>query len=327
MYRKKENWFWPGMVSIFLMGMALWSGPAQAQIKYPNRPISLIVPMGVGGAIDVTSRVLAANLSEKFGVPVNVINKPGGNMVPATLEVMNSAPDGYTILSETVNCSFLVFQKDLPFKITDRTFMAIASSAPLMPVVHSSAPWKTFADLAEAIKKKPEGFAVVSAGVTNVTGLAVRQLFSVLGVDFLKAREILIKSGAEQIALIAGKNAHLTFLAPASSLPSIKGGVLRSLAITSRERIPQLKDVPTTRELGYPTLDAQLWVGFSGPPRLPAEIVEIWNQNLQKVLKDPRSISQLDKVGMVPYYHNADETRRTVLKEMAEVQKLVPVGK
>lgn len=322
MRKKSKQWYLANLSSCFFWGLTIWSGQAQAQIKYPTRSISIICPMGVGGAIDVTSRVLAANFSEKFRVPVPVINKPGGNMVPATLEVMNSAPDGYTILSETVNCSFLVFQKDLPFNIVDRTFIATATTAPLMPVVSSSSPWHTFGDLTEAIKRKPESFILVSGGVTNVTGLAVRQLFAALGADFLKAKEVLIKSGAEQIALVAGGHGTLTFLAPASCLPSIKAGTLRPLAITSKQRVPQLPEVPTTKELGYPTVDAQLWVGFSGPPNLPSEIVDIWDQTLQKMLKDPKTVSQLDNIGMLPLYRNSDETQKSVIKVMAEVQKL-----
>lgn len=311
---------------LVLFGLG-WSGKAQSQTKYPSRAIHLIVSFSAGGAIDITSRVLASNLSERFGVPVNVINKPGGNSIPATLELMNSPADGYTLFAETTNTSLLVFEKDLPFKIMGRSFIDTAVGLPMMFVVPAAAPWHTLKGLADALRKNAEGFTWVSAGSTGVNAYVVRQFFAAIGIDVLKTREVMVKGGGEQITLVAGQHAQLTTLAPASCLPSIRAGTLRALATTTRERIPQLPDVPTTRELGYPSVDCQLWIGHSGPPNLPAFIMDVWNQAVQRILKDPKVISQLDEIGARPLYRDPGETRERVERENLEAQRLWGMAK
>lgn len=315
-----QKMFWAGGIAALSILLAAVS-PALAQ-KYPSRPISVIVPFSAGGSIDILTRTTAGYMSEKFGVPVNVINKPGGNTVPATLEVMSAAADGYTVLGESTNCSLSILAKNLPFKIMDRTFIAIAAGAPMMIVVPGSSPWRTLKDLADHLKKNPEGFPWVSAGSVGMNAYVARQLFAAVGVDVLKTREVMVKGGGEQVAQVAGGHAMMTTLAPASSLSAIRAGSLKALAVAAPQRHPMLPEVPTTAEMGYPTVAAQLWTGFSGPPHLPAEIMEAWNRHLQQMAKDQKVTAQFHKIGALPLYLNSAEAQERVKKEMAEAQKL-----
>lgn len=126
----KKRWFWVGV--IFLIGVLIltgWTELVHAQAKYPTRAIDIICPMAPGGGTDVTDRLIAAYLNKKFRVPANVINKPGGNSVPACLEVYQAAPDGYTLLGDGTVSSYMlaVAVKNIPFKVMDRTFLVITS--------------------------------------------------------------------------------------------------------------------------------------------------------------------------------------------------------
>ncbi len=314
---------WACLTLIVFFLMAGLGGEAMSQAKYPVRAITVICPYGTGGTLDVVTRLSAAYMSEKFGVPVNVVNKAGGNAIPGTLDVLSSSPDGYTLLSESQPCSsMLILFKDLPFKIMNRTFIAIVTNAPMMLLVPASSPWKTLDDLANAIKKSPDTFTWISTGSTSIPAYVVRQFLAAIGVDVLKTREVPGKGGGEQITQVAGGHVNLTALAPASSLPSIKAGAVRALAITSKERIPMLPEVPTTKELGYPSIDAEVWAGFSGPPGIPSPVVDQWNQILKKAQTDPKFTSRFANVGVPLLYRNPSESKELVLKEMEEIKKL-----
>lgn len=297
-------------------------GQTQSQSKYPGRPISVIVPYSVGGSLDVVIRINAAYLSEKWGVPVNVINKPGGNSIPACLEVMSGAADGYTFLAESsASCSLLTLVKDLPFKVIERTFVCTIAGSPMMLLVPPSKPWRTMADIAEAIKKNPDSFTYSTGGV-SVPAIVLRQFFAVMGADVLKMRDVMNKGGGEAVTMVAGGHVNLASLAPASTLSAIKAGIVRPIALTSKERYPALPDVPTTKEAGFPSVDFQLWHGFSGPPNLPVQIVDMWNQTIQRAHKDPKFIARLNNAGMLAVYRNSADTKEWALGEVREIKKL-----
>lgn len=320
---KQGKWFLALLAGVLVLAVFGGMEPTFSQAKYPARAITVLVPYSTGGTLDVVSRMNAAYLTEKLGLQVNVVNKPGGNTVPATLEVVTAAPDGYTLLAESsASCSMLTLMKDLPFKIDNRTYLFAWTSAPMLLLVPASTPWKTLNDVAEAVKRDPGNFAWISGGSTSVPAYVMRQFFLRIGVDVLKTREVMAKGGGEQITQVAGGHVKLTSLAPASSLPAIKAGTVRALAITSRERSAMLPDVPTTRELGYPEVDFQVWAGLSGPPRLPAEIVEFWDQTMRKALADPPFVSRFQKVAIPLIYRNSGETRELVSKEIGEIKKL-----
>lgn len=294
-----------------------------AQLKYPTRPVTIIVAFAPGGSGDLAVRVFAPYLSEKWGVPVQVVNKPGGNGIPARVDVLQSAPDGYTILSEGPDeVSLLVTIYDLPFKILEGTCIANASSSPCVYSVPASSPWRTLKDVGEAIKKDPQSFVWVSGGTTSTPSFANRQFIASWGVDPAKTKEVVGRGGAETAAFLAGGHVQFGCPAPGVVLAPAQAGTIRPLAITSKERFPLLPEVPTTRELGYPQLDCQQKRGFTGPANLPLEIVEKWNQTLKSALADPKIISQLQKVGHLPLYENPAEFRNDAIKGIEEVKKL-----
>ena len=312
---------WSVMVILMLIG---WCDQVQSQAKYPTRAIDIIVPFSAGGGADLVNRIMTSYVRKSLGVPVNVINKPGGNTVPACLELYHAVPDGYTLLGDNNPSSSMlpIVVKNLPFKIMDRTFIAITSISPMIIFVPSASPIKSLKELEIEAKKSPENFTWTSMGGAGSHDFVARQFLKAIGVDVLKTKPVMCQGGSQAAALTAGGHVVMGMNSIPSSLSVIKGGMVRPLAITSKNRWPDLPDLPTTEELGYPGIDYLYWNGTSGPPKLPPHVVEVWDKVLQEMLKDPEVISQLKNVGAIPFYRNAREAREYVLKEAEEVEKL-----
>ncbi len=154
------------LISVLLLALSLALSPVQAQEKYPTRAIDIFVPFAAGGSVDLTARIAAAYVNKQWGVPVNVINKPGGNAVIACLEVHRAAPDGYTLLSDSPASTSLMQAavRNLPFKIMDRTFIGRIVITPMALFVHSSSPLKNMKDLEAEGKVRRSGRTWVKIG-------------------------------------------------------------------------------------------------------------------------------------------------------------------
>lgn len=312
------------IVGLFVLTLAGCGGSKTPAVEYPTKPIELICPFSAGGATDLGGRVIATALQEKWGVPVNVVNQPGGNTVPALNEVMQSSSDGYTIFLDNQPASSMleVVVKNLPYKVTDRTFISLATISPMILIVPSTSPWKTFAEAEEAAKKDPQSITWTSLGGCGAQDYTSRQFFREIGVDVNKTKAVMYQGGSQAVTATAGGHVKLGVGTTSGAIPSLSAGTIRPLAITSPERFPKLADIPTTAEVGYPKINCLYWIGFSGPPNLPAEIVKIWNDTLKEVLDDPKVVEQLQNVGSVPFYGDGAAMKDYVLKEKEDVEAL-----
>ena len=228
---------------IGITGLVVWlcllamPGEGQAQGTYPTRAIDIIVPFNPGGSTDLSTRMLAEFLKAKHGIVVNVINKPGGATVPANLEVYKAKPDGYTLFADNTssNVTLEIVIKDLPFKVMDRTFVAAHSASPYIITVPAASPYKTLKDLFDDLKKDPAGFTYVSAGALANHDVIFRQAASVLKVDPLKAKPIVV-SGAAQSAIVTAQNSvKMGGGTIASQLVAINAGTIRALAVCGNQ--------------------------------------------------------------------------------------------
>jgi tripartite-type tricarboxylate transporter receptor subunit TctC len=318
--KKLSRWFLVGLLSV-LFTTGVGSMEVGAQDKYPSRAIDIICPFAAGGSTDLITRVTAAYLNKKWGVPVNVVNKPGGNTVPACLEVYQAKPDGYTLLADGNPSSSMVgiVIKTLPFKIMDRTFLGVVGQTAHVPIVAVSSPFKSLKDLEAEAKKSPKSFTWTSLGGASLQDYVIRQFLKAIGVDVKETKPVMSQGGSQAVTLTAGGHVTMGTATASSALPAIQGNMVRPLAITSSKRWPDLPDVATTAELGYPTITGVQWNGISGPSNLPAPVIEKWNKGLQEMLKDPDAISKLKNVGASPFFHDAHQFRELVLKETEEV--------
>lgn len=191
--------------------LILWVGRVQAQKKYPARAVNIIVPATAGGATDLLGRVISAYMSRRWEIPLNVINKPGGNYVPGTLELYNAAPDGYTCLVDAPASSsgLVVSVKNLPFKVTDRSFIASITLVPLMLAVPSVSPFRSLKDVEIEAKRDPEHFTWTSLGGSSTPDIVIRQFFRAIGVDVLRTKPIMSQGGSQAVILTAGGSVKL----------------------------------------------------------------------------------------------------------------------
>jgi tripartite-type tricarboxylate transporter receptor subunit TctC len=313
-----------GAFGLALTCAALAAGsPASAQ-KLFTRPIELVVPFSAGASTDLGARVLAGAMEARLGVPVRVVNKPGGNTVPAVTEMMRAEPDGSTLLVDSSPASSMleIAVKNLPFKVSDRTFINIAAYTPMIFIVPADSPFKTLAEAAEGAKADPSTFSWTSLGGAGGQDYAARQFFKAVGVDVLKTRALQLKGGADAVTMTAGGHVRLgtgTYAAIAAPLQAKR---LRVLAVSAAERWPSLPDAPTTVELGFKTVETPYWIGFSGPPRMPAQLVEAIDKAVHEGLADKAVLDGLDKIGMRPFYHDSAQMKARVEKERGETHEL-----
>lgn len=297
---------------------------AHAQEKYPTKAIELIVPFAAGGSTDLGGRVLAQQLEAKWGVPVRVVNKPGGNTVPAVSEVMRANPDGYTLLIDGPPQSSMLetVVKNLPFKTTDRTFIAVAAYTPMKFAVPYDSPFKTLQEAAAGAKQDPSTFTWTSLGGAGAQDMAFRQFFKANDIDVAKTRSIQLKGGSEAVTMTAGGHVRMGVGSYSSLAAPLEAKKLRVLAVASPERWPNLPDTPTTAEAGFPSIEVLYWIGFSGPPKLPAHIVKAWDDALQEIEKSKALADGLLKVGLLPLYANAKGMAERVQKEEQQTKEL-----
>jgi tripartite-type tricarboxylate transporter receptor subunit TctC len=300
------------------------ASPTLAQEKFPSRPIEIIVPFAAGGSTDLGMRVIAPALEAKWGVPVRIVNKPGGNTVPAVTEVMNAKPDGYTVLADGPPQSSMLDTavKTLPFDPMARTFIAMAAYTPMKFVVPADSPIKTLKDAAEIARKDPSSFTWTSLGGAGAQDMANRQFFKAIGVNVAQTRPIQLKGGSEAITMTAGGHVLMGVGSYSSIAAPLAANKLRVIAVASPERWPTLPDTPTAKEEGFPSIETLYWIGFSGPPKLPNEIVQAYDQAVREVTSDPKIIDGLLKVGLKPLYADSKGMIERVQKERTETQEL-----
>ncbi len=292
--------------------------------KYPAKGIDVIVPFAPGAGTDLMGRVVAEALSKKWGVPVNVVNKPGGNTIIGTNEVMRAARDGYTLLVDSPGSSSMqVDMKDLPYKVEERTFLARAAASPMAFIVPANSPWKDLQAVADAAKKDPGALSWTSLGGTSGVDLVMRQFFKASGIDVPKTKMVTYPGAAPATNAVAGGHVQLGAATAGTILGLVRGGNARCIAVTSSEKLSDLPDVSTTGQQGFPAVNAVFWVGFSGPIGLPATVVSTWSEAVSEVLKDVEVKAKLARVTSAPAFLNSEDFKRFILEESRMVKELI----
>jgi len=324
MKREEKGTFTLGVVFIIILAVSSWMGTAYAQDKYPKRAIDIIISVPPGAGVDLTARVISSFFNKKWRVPVNAINKPGGNSIPAILDVYSASPDGHTLLCDSFSTSAgMSLLRNLPFKIMDRTFFGRVAATPLLLMVPATSPYKTIDDVAQAALKDPGSFTWTSLGGTMPPDYIIRQFFKVKGIDVRLTKPVIAKGGSEATVLTAGGHVKLGAGTTTGILQAYRNGTVRPLGISGKGRNPDYPEIPTFEELGYPQIGFLQWYGISGPAKVPIHIVEAWEKGFQEMVKDPEVVKKSNNIGAIPYYVSAAETREIVLKQIDEMQELL----
>jgi tripartite-type tricarboxylate transporter receptor subunit TctC len=302
---------------VVLAALAALLAPAHAQ--YPDKPIRLIAPFAPGGNVDVTARLLASKLKDVLGQTVLVENKPGAGGLIGSELVARSAPDGYTLMvaANSLVLGPVVYGRAPYDWRRDFQPISLASAVPLVLVVHPSAPVKSMADVIALARTGADKIPIATAGAGTTNHLAIARIASATGVEFTLVHYK--GSGPASIDVIAGQvPAQIDQLS--TTLPHVRAGKLRALAVTSPKRVPQLPDVPTVMESGVAGLadyDAVTFAGLFAPAKIPADVLARLNAAMAVVLKDPEIAKRFDDLGAQPQHSTPGAFAAMLEKEEA----------
>lgn len=301
--------------------MGLVSGASMAN-NWPleSRPVKILVPWPAGGATDQVARMLAQPLSQALGVPVVVENKGGAGGVLGTQQFVKEKADGHTILLATssTNAAAPHLYARLGFDpVKDFTPVVSLCEIPNVMVVPAKSPWTSLKDVVAASKKEPGKYTYGSAGIGGSQHLAGAQFKTAAGVD---VRHVPYKgSGPAAQDLIAG---HIDMMIDTGSLGSIRGGLLRPLAVAADKRLPALPDVPTFKEAGTPML-ASAWYGLMLPANAPEAAVMRLNTEVNKILRNPEINAKLTAMGALVMGGTAQEFNLFAASEIKRYEGIV----
>ena len=285
-------------IAACVLGLVL-AGATAAAAPYPDKPIRLLVPYPPGGITDVLTRSLAELLRKELGQPVIVDNKPGANTALAAQALATSPADGYTVMmaaAATVVMNPLLNPKLGYDPARDFTAVGRVAETPLVLVVRTDSPARTLADLIAAARAKPGDASFASTGMGSTLHLAGELLQLETGTQML---HVPYKGSAPALNGVLGGETQFMIDSVGSSIPLIKGGKLRAIAVTSASRLPALPDVPTVAESGVPGFDVSTWFGLLVPKQTPAAIVSRLNAALALATRDPAFRAQFEAVGLV----------------------------
>jgi tripartite-type tricarboxylate transporter receptor subunit TctC len=269
-----------------LASVGLAAGPLAAQ-DFPTRPVTIIVASTPGGGTDIISRIIADQLSKQLGQPFVVENRPGAGSVTGTAVAANAAPDGYT-LQTGLNASMAVNPSlfpDLPYDpIRDFAPVAMLAEFPFVVVVSKDFPAHSIKELIALAKSKPGAINYASAG--NGTGQHLSmELFKLM--TGINLTHVPYRGAAPAYTDVISGQVPVFFDNLASGLGQVKGGNVRALAVTGKQRSPLLPDVPTVEEAGVPGYVYYTWFGLWAPKKTPQPILDKLHAEVKKALADP----------------------------------------
>jgi tripartite-type tricarboxylate transporter receptor subunit TctC len=321
---KERTTIWMTIIGFFL-AFSMSETISWAGSKYPTKAIDIVLSAAAGSGSDLICRAIAESLKKELGVPVNLINRPGGGRIPAVDSVMKAATDGYTLLADMqASSSGQVVIKGWPYKLEERTYIAMIAAVPMAIVARGDRPWKSLDDLKNALKTPESGNLIwASVGRESTGDFALFEFFDAIGFDHAKLRVVNYKSSTPAVTAVAGQNGDFTVVNTGTALPMLSTGKIRVIAVTSEDRLKNIPDVRTAKEQGYPEVDSMLWVGFTGPKGLDRVVVETLNNALKKILQDPNVLKSLDKVEALPFYRGPAEFEKYVFSQANKVKKLL----
>jgi tripartite-type tricarboxylate transporter receptor subunit TctC len=294
---------------------------------YPAKPLRLIVPYAPGGGADAVARILAQHAGASMGQSIVVENKGGAGSIIGTDLVAKAEPDGYTLLlgqSGPISINPAVY-KTLPYDpVKDLAPVTMTNSYPYVLVVNGKLPVGTLKEFIELGKNKPGSMNYGTTGVGAANHLMSELFCAKTGV---KMTHIPYRGTALAVADAVAGNVTMVFSDPVSALPHVNSGTLKALAVTSPQRSPVFPTVPTTKESGYPDLEAVAWHGIFVPARTPQPIVDRLNTELVKALQIPEVKDVLSKQAMQPVGDKPQEFAAFLKKDIATWKDVAALAK
>jgi tripartite-type tricarboxylate transporter receptor subunit TctC len=313
-------------IAVYFAGLMLAAlstiAPALAEGEFPARPIKIVVGFGPGGGNDIFARLIAPKLSEILGQPVTIENRPGGLGKVSVAYVRSQPADGHTLLVGASNMMSIAaaLQPDLPFHPT-KSFIPLTMTAsyPLVMVVPYASPAKTVRELAAWAKANPgkANYATTAAAFTLTTELLkLKSGMPGVAVNY--------RNSSEALRAVAGGQCLVAMVDGPPTVPAVRSGRVRPLAVTGAHRSVELPHVPSMAEAGFPEVDTRLWSGFFAHADTPPEISSKLEEALRAAIADAGVQERLKSLGVDPSGNTSEEFRETI---EADIVKFADVAK
>jgi len=307
------------------LGLALilascWASGVNAQ-QYPSRPVKVVVGVPPGSLTDTVSRLVSQFLQEKLGQPFTIENVAGANTTLAAIQVARSAPDGYTLLMNPSIFVITPMLMNVPYDVAkDFTPISNFGTVPLAFGVNPGVPAKTVKEFVTLAKADPDKLIWGSEGVGSAGHLFMERLqgetgFKLLIVPYKGTTPALTDLLGGRISAMVSPMGNLT--------EQFRSGTVRPLAVTSKDRVNALPDVPTIGEAGYPGLDTGSWFAAWGPKNMPQDVVAILNREIAEAMKSPRVLDRVVPQGLIPVGSNSADFAAFQDEEIAKQGRII----
>jgi tripartite-type tricarboxylate transporter receptor subunit TctC len=315
----------PSLIRRALSALPLAALPGLTTAQaFPAKPVRLICPFPPGGAVDIASRAVAAEMSKTLGQPVTVENKPGAGGNIGGAEAARSAPDGYTLFMTTSGISAInpVLYRRMPFD-PNKDLMPVAALVSLsnVLVVHPSVKANSVAEVLALVRANPGKLTYASSGSGTSIHMSAEMFKHLTGTDIV---HVPYKGSAPALTDLLGGQVQMMFDNIPSALPHIKAGKLRALATTGARRDPALPDLPTVAEAGVPGYEAGVWFGLAVPAGTPADVVAKLNAEAVKATRSADFVRRMSELGYLILGTSADQM---AAMQRAEQARWAPVVK
>lgn len=301
-----------------VIGLALATVAVVAQAQsFPTKPIRLVCPFPPGGAVDIASRAIAAELSKTIGQPVNVENKPGAGGNIGGVDVARSAPDGYSLLMTTsgINGINPVLYRKMPFD-PNKDLVAVAGLVSLsnVLVVHPSVKVNTVQELLTLVRAEPGKITFASSGAGTSIHMSGEMFMYLTGTKMI---HVPYKGSAPALTDLLGGQVQVMFDNIPSALPHVKSGKLRAIATTGAKRDPALPDIPTIAEAGVKGYEAGVWFGLAAPAGTPADVIAKISTEAIKGTRSPDFVKRMTELGYVVMGVGPEKMTEMLREELA----------
>ncbi|MCC5465888.1 tripartite tricarboxylate transporter substrate binding protein [Pelosinus baikalensis] len=293
-----------------------------ATSKYPDKPITLIVPFSVGSSLDLVARALEKTAIKQLGQPLIIINKPGGAGTVAWNEVAGAAPDGYTIgMTSTEMVLHPLYDSTKYNYPTALEPLAQVSDISMVMVVQSDQPWRSVDDLIKYASQHPGQLKFANSSLGSLSHITGETFAKAANIDLM---QVPFQGGAESMANLLGGHVQIAFLSPALVKENIKNGKVRALAVAGNQRLtdPLFANIPTFKEQGVDVAFSD-WHILAAPKEIPLEVKNKLTDGFNRIINDPEFKSNMNNLGLEVNYLDAKDSQEKWINENQKLSRTV----